>query len=293
MVGLQFERKSFDKRIISITFLSIIASLINPNGFHLYTYAMRLSQSKVFSSLVYEWMSPFSAHYVDQRFLYFFSEWFFISIFAFLIKLKRKSWLDSFFIFLFLYLSTKAIRHMASAMIFLLPAIGGEMTDFIHYCRKKWDISVLRTATKLIFSLCLVYASFHIATYGLTHKKGYAACKIGVRMGWDMPEKAVDYLLKNDLPGEIFNSYDHGSYLIYRLYPERKVYIDGRIAMYGERLAKELMGLSDVKMDAILEKYGINTALLSFREPKRLHIYFIKRDFTPVYSDKYACIYTR
>ncbi|GAG27787.1 unnamed protein product, partial [marine sediment metagenome] len=67
-------------------------------------------------------------------------------------------------------------------------------------------------------------------------------------MGEDMPVEAVDYLLKNNLPGEIFNSYDHGSYLIYRLYPERKVYIDGRIAMYGESLAKELTGLSDAKM---------------------------------------------
>ena len=292
-LALQFERKTFDKQIIFITFLSVIASLINPNGFHLYTYVMGLSRSNVFSSLIYEWRSPFSALWVDYIFVYFFSEWFFITIFALLMKLKRKAWLDSILICLFLYLSSRAVRHIALAMIFLLPTIGGEITNFIRYCRERWDIALLGTVTKLVFSLCLLYMTFHIAIYGLSSKKGSKACKIGMKMGWDMPEKAVDYLLENNLPGEIFNSYDYGAYLIYRLYPERKVYIDGRIAMYGEKLAKELFGLSDVKMDEILEKYGINTALISYRDPKRLHIYFMKRDFAPVYSDKYVRIYTR
>ncbi len=292
-LGLQFERKHLDKKIISVTLLSIIASLINPNGFHLYSYVMGLSRSNVFSSLIYEWRSPFSALWVDYIFVYFFSEWFFITIFALLMKLKRKAWLDSIFIFLFLYLSSRAARHIGLAMIFLLPVIGEEITNFIRYCGKKWDISKLRITTKLIFSLCLSYAIFHIIVYGLSPKKGTMSCKIGMRMGFDMPEKAVDYVLENNLPGEIFNSYDYGAYLIYRLYPERKVYIDGRIAMYGEKLARELFGLSDVKMDEILEKYGINTALISYRDPERLHIYFMKRDFTLVYSDKYVRIYTR
>lgn len=292
-LGLPFERKRFDKKIISVTFLCVIASFINPNGFHLYTYGMKLSQSKVFSSFVYEWMSPFSPYFIGQNFLYFFSEWFFICIASLLMKLKRKSWLDAFLIFLFLYLCTRAMRHIALAMIFLLPAVGEEITGFINYCKKKWDISRFRASAKLIFSLCLLYATFHIAINGLSPGKGWKVCKISGRMGEDMPVEAVDHLLKNNLPGEIFNSYGYGSYLIYRLYPERKVYIDGRIAMYGEGLAKDLTGLSDVRMDIIVEKYGINTALISNSEPERLHTYFMNRNFRPVYSDEYVCIYTR
>ena len=163
-------------------------------------------------------MSPFSPNFIGQTFLYFFSEWVFICIFAFFMKLKRKSWLDAFLIFFFLYLATRAMRHIALAMIFLLPAVGEEITSFIHYCKKKWDISRLRTSTKLIFSLCLLYAICHIAINGLSPGKGWKVCRASMSMGEDMPVEAVHYLLKNNLPGEIFNSYDYGPYLNYRLY---------------------------------------------------------------------------
>ncbi|GAG53126.1 unnamed protein product, partial [marine sediment metagenome] len=117
-------------------------------------------------------------------------------------------------------------------------------------------------------------------------------CRISAKIGADIPEKAADYLLENNLPGEVLNSYDFGSYLIYRFYPERKVYVDGRIAMYGEELIKGLLMVSDQKMDRIIEKYGINTAFISTNEPERLHSYFIEH-FKLTYSDEYARIYTR
>jgi hypothetical protein len=45
---------------------------------------------------------------------------------------------------------------------------------------------------------------------------------------WRFPAGAVDFLLAHHIEGPIFNSYEYGGYLIWRLWPQRKVFIDGR-----------------------------------------------------------------
>jgi hypothetical protein len=44
--------------------------------------------------------------------------------------------------------------------------------------------------------------------------------------------KGVDFLQKNHIKGPIFNNFDIGSYLIFRLYPREKVFVDGRPEAY-------------------------------------------------------------
>ncbi len=42
------------------------------------------------------------------------------------------------------------------------------------------------------------------------------------------PDDVADYMIEQDISGRIFNEYDVGGYLIYRLSPASQVYIDGR-----------------------------------------------------------------
>ena len=44
----------------------------------------------------------------------------------------------------------------------------------------------------------------------------------------------VEFLEKNPLQGQIFNNYDPGSYLIFKLYPKDKVFVDNRPEAYSE-----------------------------------------------------------
>jgi hypothetical protein len=45
---------------------------------------------------------------------------------------------------------------------------------------------------------------------------------------WTIPAGAADYLLEHHLTGPIFNTYEQGGYLIWRLFPQARVFIDGR-----------------------------------------------------------------
>lgn len=64
----------------------------------------------------------------------------------------------------------------------------------------------------------------------LTFLSGVRLCKAG---GGDSAA-AVDWIIQHHPAGNIFNSYGWGGYLIWRLYPEYHVYIDGRADVYGD-----------------------------------------------------------
>ncbi|MBF0619108.1 MAG: hypothetical protein HQL19_02955 [Candidatus Omnitrophica bacterium] len=53
------------------------------------------------------------------------------------------------------------------------------------------------------------------------------------------PIKAVDFLEKNNIRGNFFNDFNSGAYLVGRVYPNVRVFIDGRTEVYGAAFFKE------------------------------------------------------
>ena len=51
--------------------------------------------------------------------------------------------------------------------------------------------------------------------------------------GKGLPLQATDYLRDHDLPGQMFNTYNWGGYLIWALYPDKPVFVDGRTDLYA------------------------------------------------------------
>jgi hypothetical protein len=62
----------------------------------------------------------------------------------------------------------------------------------------------------------------------------------------------------------MFNSYNWGGYLIFKLWPDYPVYIDGRTDLYNDRFIRRYMGvmIADDDWQQILTKDGINLILI-------------------------------
>ena len=76
---------------------------------------------------------------------------------------------------------------------------------------------------------------------------------------------AVDYLAAHALPGEVFNTFNYGAYMIFRCAPQRRVFIDGRTEFYGPRFMQEeftAAALDAAVWQRSVERYHIRTALL-------------------------------
>jgi tetratricopeptide (TPR) repeat protein len=58
----------------------------------------------------------------------------------------------------------------------------------------------------------------------------------GTGLNWWFPENAAAFIERENLPGRIFNSYNEGGYIAWRLGPKYQDYIDGRAIPFGEEL---------------------------------------------------------
>jgi hypothetical protein len=58
-----------------------------------------------------------------------------------------------------------------------------------------------------------------------------------------LPVAAVDYIRRTHPPGPMFNTWAWGGYLMWALYPEYAVYVDGRTDLYGDAFLTEYLGV--------------------------------------------------
>ena len=59
------------------------------------------------------------------------------------------------------------------------------------------------------------------------------------RVAERFPERAVSLLRAGHYPERIFVYYDWGGYAIWKLYPEYRVFVDGRADLYGDDLLRQ------------------------------------------------------
>jgi hypothetical protein len=78
------------------------------------------------------------------------------------------------------------------------------------------------------------------------------------------PEKAIEVLRDPSFATGVFTIDVWGGYLIYRLYPNLKVFIDGRADLYGPRFGKKYLDVISGKWnwEKTLDKYHVHTVLL-------------------------------
>jgi hypothetical protein len=81
------------------------------------------------------------------------------------------------------------------------------------------------------------------------------------------PVRATETL--GGAPGRIYTSDQWGDYLIYRLYPDIRVFVDGRSDFYGDDLEQSSLNVWNVRHDwqRTLDRYQVDTVLLPVDAP--------------------------
>lgn len=107
------------------------------------------------------------------------------------------------------------------------------------------------------------------------------------------PAKALAVLRKPELATSIFTGDEWGDYLIYRLYPNTKVFVDGRSDFYGRKFSEAYLDVMAVKYDwqESLDRYGIDTVLLSPNAPLAGTLKESSR-WRPIYDDGTAIVFS-
>ncbi len=78
------------------------------------------------------------------------------------------------------------------------------------------------------------------------------------------PIAAVDQLEASMPAGNMFNEFTWGGYLVYRLWPQKKIFIDGWTDFYGDALTREYLQAVNGKpgWEAILDRYQVQWVIV-------------------------------
>ena len=108
------------------------------------------------------------------------------------------------------------------------------------------------------------------------------------------PKAAIDFLRANPIRGNMFNNDEIGDWTIYWLYPRYKVFIDGRLDMYGEPIIKEYFQVTDIKpgWKDVLYKYDINY-IFYYTDSVLVRHLSTDAGWRRIYTDNVASIFLR
>lgn len=251
------------KILIIVCVISILITIINPNRWDVFTVLIEFQKSKYMESIV-ESRSPlsflFSGFYNQEVITYIILA--LISVFFLIINIKSIDITDMTLILFFLYLSITSART--------IPFFATVSTLFTI----RYTIKILRTTNFnkkfqnilikikiesfqyiLITSLSVIL--FIVLSNSIIIKKGIV---------WERyPKGSAEFLKNNKVYGNMLNPYVWGGYLIWALYPDYKVFVDGRglieevFFQNSKIFSANLQQFGDIpEWQAFMKAYNIN-----------------------------------
>ena len=106
------------------------------------------------------------------------------------------------------------------------------------------------------------------------------------------PVGAANYMRKNPVAGELFNSYAFGGYLVYSLNDLHKVFIDGRGDLYEPAgVFSNYLHVTEIKpgLSSVLRNYDIRACLIERDNPLAVFLTSLP-GWKSVYSDKVSIL---
>lgn len=108
------------------------------------------------------------------------------------------------------------------------------------------------------------------------------------------PVQAVEWLRENPQAGNMFNEFNWGGYIEFRLFPEQKVFLDSQTDFYGEALIRDYEKIisANPEWEHILEEYNTNWILINKNSPLAFSLKE-NRGWELLYQDQLSVIYRK
>lgn len=270
-----------DKELWVVSALAVLASGLNPNGFHIIQVLLYYRRSFLTSTLQ-EWGHP--PLWPPNAFVLLLAG----AVITLLWARRRVRTADWLLFGAFAAAAWSAQRNI-SLIGFLAPIL---LAAYVP-----WSRPVPRMAG---FALAALVAS---TTATLAARGDFFQLRAAL---WKFPAGAADFLAAHRTTAPMFNSYEYGGYLIWRLAPREKVFVDGRAL--NENVFRDYTKiLYNVDQSAgkssgqLLDQYGIQVILMNGFEYISGTLYNLAPGLADpndstwklVYSDDQAIIYMR
>jgi hypothetical protein len=281
------------KKLQFFTLLTFAASLCNPYFIKQWLFPFYLVSLKTGQLFISEWQSP---NFHVPGFFYYLCV-IFLVFFLIILRPKKPSVFEILLAFSFIIASFFSARHIPLAAIAFLPVTSSTVSDFIN-SKNVFHIKIT-TATKFfrkythnskelgLYEFTLNWILLFLIIFSLSIYYPFKKYNDVQAMNDKLPVKAVDFIIQNQIKGNVFNAYDYGGYLISRFYPERLVFIDGRLDMYGDDFMSDYIEISEgkPKWEELFNKFKIDYVIIQRELPLR-QLLIQRGDFEVAFEDK-------
>jgi hypothetical protein len=276
-------RRRRDWQLWAASAAAVLASGLNPNGFRILEI-LGAYRGSYMQSILLEWARPRLWPL----------EWWTVLLFAgaaVLVWQARRVRISDWLLFA----AFAAAALMANRNVILIGIIGpiviGSYVPF-------WKRGIARAAQ-------LAAAAALLAAIGFGAARGrFFQFRVE---DWRWSKGAADFLLAHDIRGPMFNTYEHGGYLMWRTWPRQRVFIDGRALSdslftdYGRILYNHENNDGRKSADELLDQYGIEAIVMNTFEAATGTAYVLapaladpqQQTWKLVYHDPQAVVFLR
>jgi hypothetical protein len=244
-------------RVLLATLACLALVPLNPSGARLYLYPLETVRDSELRSLIVEWFSP-----DFHQWMYFPCLLVFLLLMAALAGSRFQIKGRVFLPLLFMFLSAlDAARHIP---IFMLVAIPVTAQSLSHLSPAP-QLSAPRPPGKRFRPLFNWAAILLLAAFAWARWTNLARSQ-NLREAEQFPREAVAFLRTSNpvQPGRLFAYYDWGGYAIWKLYPQYRVFVDGRSDLYGDKILKQCDSAVQLHKGwrAALDDWNVQTVLI-------------------------------
>jgi hypothetical protein len=174
-----------------------------------------------------------------------------ISVIVVIFSIINSEWLKIshvLLIIMFMVLSYMAQRNLILYAFSVIPFIVWNLdkSRFLNQNRSLFRIS------EVLLSIIVLIMVWKHSSYAFAGKDGVAP--------FTFPTESAEYLKKNKIEGNVFNADRYGGYLIWKLFPEEKVFIDTRLIIRSEEFFKDYLRVlqyPEHTFENLAQKYNI------------------------------------
>ena len=270
------------------------AVCVNPSGTRLYSYPLETLRSQAMMQYIQEWKSPNFHEPMFQPLALFVL----LTLGVLALSHKRVRPGELVLLLVMTFATLRSSRNVPFLVLIAIPIVAESLWSWV--VNQSWGLrftvdekrefgrgSVVKLLLNITILLLCPLTVIAIRVGDSVEKQFITEAK-------NYPVAAVDFISSHKLPQPIYNEYVWGGYLIWRLYPEYRVNMDGRADVYGDELIEEFLSVHDgePKWRDSLNRQGVRTVLLKPDVP----LASLLRDDTAwqkVFEDKWSVIFVR
>ena len=270
----------------------LMAVALNPNGVRLYLYPFETLTSRAMMKYINEWLSPDFHELMFQPLALLL-----FATFAAMILSRGRVRPSSLLLLAATgYAALRSGRNVPFFALAAMPLLAEHSWRWLT--RQTWGAWLARpekreagAGVKVVLNIALFVA----APLALAFLRvGQVAARQASDEARNFPVAAVEFMRANRLPQPVFNEYGWGGYMIWNLYPDYRVYIDGRADVYGDDYLEEFLHTHDgvANWRAPLEREAVRTV---FVNPDAPLASLLRQDagWRKVFEDGQAVIFVR